>query len=51
MGRGQWGEGFTGATIEDTWTNQGEGRRWGREVGSAGVWWRDGDNRHTTVIE
>ena len=26
-------------------------RRWGREVGSAGVGWRDGEKRHTTVIE
>ena len=25
--------------------------RWGREVGSAGVGWRDGEKRHTTVIE
>ena len=23
----------------------------GREVGSAGVGWRDGEERHTTVIE
>ena len=23
----------------------------GREVGSAGVGWRDGEKRHTTVIE
>ena len=27
------------------------GWRWGREVGSAGVGWRDGEKRHTTVIE
>ena len=26
-------------------------RRWGREVGLAGVGWRDGEKRHTTVIE
>ena len=25
--------------------------RWGREVGSAGLGWRDGEKRHTTVIE
>ena len=31
--------------------NQGGGWRWGREVGSAGVGWRDGEKRHTTVIE
>ena len=27
------------------------GWRWGREVGSAGVGWRVGEKRHTTVIE
>ena len=31
--------------------NQGGGWRWGREVGSAGVGWRDGEKRHSTVIE
>ena len=32
MGRGQWGEGFTGTTIKDTWTES-----WGRvEVGEGG---------------
>ena len=31
--------------------NQGGGWRWGREVGSAAVWWRDGEKKHTTVIE
>ena len=31
--------------------NQGGGWRWGREVSSAGVGWRDGEKRHTTVIE
>ena len=31
--------------------NQGGGWRWGREVGSPGVGWRDGEKRHTTVIE
>ena len=29
----------------------GGGWRWGREVGSAGVGWRDGEKRHTTIIE
>ena len=29
----------------------GGGRWWGREVGSAGVGWRDGEKRHTTLIE
>ena len=44
-------EGITGTTIKDTWTKprgRGEG---GMEVGSAGVGWRDGEKRHTTVIE
>ena len=31
--------------------NQGGGWRQGREVGSAGVGWRDGEKRHTTVSE
>ena len=48
MGRGQGGEGITGTTIKDTWTKS-RGRV---EVGgSAGVGWRDGEKRHTTVIE
>ena len=25
--------------------------RWGREVGSVGVGWRDGEKRHTTILE
>ena len=29
----------------------GGGWRWGKEVGSAGVASRDGEKRHTTVIE
>ena len=34
MGRGQWGEGFSGTIIKDTWTkSRGRG---GREVGWAG---------------
>ena len=31
--------------------NQGGGWRWGREGGLDGVGWRDGEKRHTTVIE
>ena len=42
MGRGV----FRNYTIKDTWTKPR-----GREVGSAGVGWRDGEKRHTTVIE
>ena len=29
----------------------GGGRRWGREVSSPGVGWRDGEKMQTTVIE
>ena len=48
---GQWEEGITGTTIKDTWTKSRGRVEWGREVGSAGVGWRDGEKRHTTVIE
>ena len=51
MGRGQGEEGITGTTIKDPWTKSRGRWRWGREVGSAGVGWRDGEKRHTTVIE
>ena len=51
MGRGQWEEGITGATIKDTWTKSRGRVEGGREVGSAGVGWRDGEKRHTTVIQ
>ena len=47
MGRGQWGEGFTGTTIKDTWTKS-KGR-W--EVGLAEVEWRGGEKMQTTVTE
>ena len=46
MGTGQWREGFTGTTIKDTWTKSRV-----RVEGSVGVGWRDGEKRHTTVIE
>ena len=49
MGRGQWGEGITGTTIKDTWTKSRgrvEGGMWVQLGG-----WRDGEKRHTTVIE
>ena len=53
MGWGQWEEGITGTSIKDTWTKsrgrvkvgEGGGFSWG------GVGWRDGEKRHTTVIE
>ena len=48
MGRGQWGEGFTGATMEDTWTKS-RGRvkvREGGRIGWSGVegWGENADN-------
>ena len=42
---------ITGTSVKDIWTNEGGGWRWGREGGSAGVGWRDGEKRLTTVIE
>ena len=54
MGRGQGGERITGTTIKDTWTKSRErvggsagGGRWVQLRGR----WRDGEKRHTTVIE
>ena len=48
MGRGQWGEGFTGATIKGTWTKsrgrvevgEGSGFGWGGVEG----WGENADN-------
>ena len=48
MGRGYWGEGFSGTTIKDTWTKpkrtvsagEGGGFGWGRVDG----WGENGDN-------
>ena len=48
MGRGQWGEGFTGTTIKDTWTEsmgpgeagKGGGFGWGGVEG----WGENTDN-------
>ena len=48
VGREQWGEGFTGTTIKDTWTKS---RGQWREGSLADVWWNDGENMQTTVIE
>ena len=47
MGRGVYSSYYKGHKDKI----KGEGRRWGREVGLAGVGWRDGEKRHTTVIE
>ena len=51
MGRGQLGEGFTGTTIKDTWTKSRGRVEVGREIGSAGVGWMNGEKMQTTVIE
>ena len=51
MGRGQRGEGITGTTIKDTWTKSRGMVEVGEGGGSAGLGWRDGEKRHTTVIE
>ena len=41
MGRGQWGEGFSGTTVKGTWTKQ-RGRVEAREGGGFGWGWRGG---------
>ena len=46
IARGEWGEGSIGATIKDTRT-----KSWGREVGLAGVGWREGEKMQTIVTE
>ena len=46
MGWGQWEEGITGTTMEDTCTKPRV-----RVEGSVGVGWRDGEKRHVSVIE
>ena len=56
MGRREWGgdseeRGLQELLQRTRGQNPGGGWRWGREVGSAGVGWRDGEKRHTTVIE
>ena len=38
-------------TIKDTWTKSRGKVEVGREGGSAGVGWKDGEKRQTTVIE
>ena len=51
MGRGQWGEWFSGTTIKDTWTKS-RGRVEAADEGGFG-WglWRDGEKMQTIVIE
>ena len=45
------GEGFTGATIKNTWTKSRGRVEVGEEGGFAGVGWRDGEKMQITVIE
>ena len=45
------GEGFTGATIKNTWTKSRGRVEAGREVGLAGMKQRDGEKMQITVIE
>ena len=47
MGRGDYRNYYKGHVDKI----KGEGRGGGREVGLAGVEWRDGEKRHTTIIE
>ena len=52
MGKGQWGKGITGTTtIKDTWTKSRGRWRLGKEVGLAGVGWRNGEKMQTIVTE
>ena len=48
---GQWEEGLTGTTRKDTWTKSRGKVEVGEGGGSAGVGWKGGEKRHTTVIE
>ena len=50
MGRGQWGEGFTGTTTKDTWTKS-RGRVEAGEGGGVGWGGGDGEKMETTVIK
>ena len=51
MGRGQWGEGFTGTTIKDTWTKSRGRVEAGEGGGFDGVGWKGGEKMQTTVTE
>ena len=51
MGWGQWEEVIAGPIIKDTWTKSRGRVEVGEGWVSAGVGYRDGENRHTTVIE
>ena len=56
IARGDWGwdsgeKGFQELLYRTHVQNQGGGWRWQREGCLAAVGWRDGEKRHTTVIE
>ena len=52
MGRGDYTNYYKGHMDKIKGEGGGVGGwRWGREVGLVGVGWRDGEKRHTTVIE
>ena len=44
MGRGQWGEGFTGTTIMDTWAKPRGGEGGGFGGGRVEGWGENADN-------
>ena len=46
-GKGQWGEGFSGTTMKDTWTKS----KGSREVGLTGVELTGREKMQTSVIE
>ena len=51
MGRRQWGEGFTGTTIKDTYIKSRGGWKQGGEVGLEVGGVEDGEKMQTPVIE
>ena len=50
-GRGQWGEGFSGTSVQDTWTKQSGSVDAREELGLASVGGRCGEKMQTSVIE
>ena len=56
MDSGEWGgdseeRGLQELLWKTDGQNQGGGWKWGRDRGLAGVGWRDGEKRQTTVTE
>ena len=48
---GQWEEGIAGTIIKDTWTKSRGMVGVGKGGGFSRGWGREGEKRHTTVIE